>query len=66
MHIVKKFIVLFIIVIASYILYNLFKQRTENRIASAAEIKSATETAAKAAVREGLFGINSIVPAATP
>jgi hypothetical protein len=66
MHIVKKFIVLFIIVIASYILYNLFKQRSENRIASAAEIKSATETAAKAAVREGLFGINSIVPAATP
>lgn len=56
MHIVKKFIVLFIILIASYILYNLFKQRSENRITSAAEIKAAS------VVKEGF----SIVPAATP
>lgn len=66
MHIVKKFIILFIILITSYILYNLFKQRSENRIKSAAEIKAAVETSAKASVKEGLFGIESIVAAANP
>lgn len=66
MHIVKKFIILFIILITSYILYNLFKQRSENRIKSAAEMKAAAETSAKASVKEGLFGIESIVAAANP
>jgi len=60
MHIVKKFLILFIILIASYILYNLFKQRSDNRIKAAAELKAISS------LKEGLFGIESIVPAATP
>ena len=60
MHIVKKFLILFIILITSYILYNIFKQRSENRMKAAAEIKAIST------VKEGLFGIESIVPAATP
>ena len=57
MHIVKKFIILFIIIISSYILYNLFKERAENRVKNAAEIKNATSV-----VKEGF----TIVPAANP
>jgi hypothetical protein len=41
-------------------LYNLLKQRSENRIKAAAEIKAVSRPS------EGFLGINSIVPAATP
>ena len=42
MHIVKKFLVLCIIIIASYILYNLFRERTNNRVRTTIEIKNAS------------------------
>jgi len=56
MHIIKKFIVLFIVLITSYILYNLFKERSENRVKATAEIE-------KAIIQKEGF---SITPAATP
>lgn len=43
MHIYKKLLILVIILVTFYILYNLFKERAENRKRAAAEMKAATK-----------------------
>lgn len=59
MHIFKKLLILIIILITFYILYNLFKQRAENRKAAEAEMKNLVKT-------EGFTLVPSISTAANP